>query len=95
MIELLKINQFRCFAPDKLFFIEEPDESIPQIYTYNKRHNVVLILIPPAFPHAATIPPGFVCANIFVKAAPPTVSTTPSQTPFSKVYFLHQILFYL
>ena len=44
---------------------------------------LVLILIPPALPHAATIPPGFVCANIFVKAAPPTVSTTPSQIPFS------------
>ena len=44
---------------------------------------LVLIFIPPALPQAATIPPGFVCAKIFVNAEPPTVSTTPSQTPFS------------
>ena len=61
------------------------DESIPQSFTplIIKGITVVLILIPPALPQAATIPPGFVCANIFVKAAPPTVSTTPSQIPFS------------
>jgi hypothetical protein len=71
---------------NSLLFMEEPDESMPHNLTplIIKGITFVLIFIPPAFPHAATIPPGFVCANIFVKAAPPTVSTTPSQTPFSK-----------
>ena len=78
------INFDASFQINSLLLIDEPDESIHHNFTplIIKGITVVFIFIPPAFPQAATIPPGFVCANIFVKAAPPTVSTTPSQIPF-------------
>ena len=50
------------FQTNSRRFREAPEESIPQSFTplIIKGITVVLILIPPALPHAATIPPGFV-----------------------------------